>query len=283
MEMKEAFFDTGEIRLRYAEGPQNGPPLVLLHGATGNWRSWAALFPALTPHWQVFALDLRGHGESGHAAGVEEYHVSYFVNDILAFLRARVAAPAVLVGHSWGGVVSLLCGAPGQERVRALVLEDPPIYIRRPNQEIQFYLNYFNLVYQMKQTVRTVDELVAALQAAGLRDLPADEMRLWANRLFVMDSNYLLSTLIPQGAVKGVDFEQEIRGIACPILLLQADLAKGAALQPEDLDLVLGHARAARVVRFPGSGHTIHDEQSTEFLSALESFFQTLPPISDEH
>jgi pimeloyl-ACP methyl ester carboxylesterase len=283
MDMKEAFFDTGEMRLRYAQGPRNGPPLVLLHGATGNWRSWSLILPALVPHWQVYALELRGHGESGRAAGPAEYHVSYFVRDVLAFLRTRVGPPAVLVGHSWGAVIALLCGAPGKEHLRGLVLEDPPMMIRRPNTESKPFLDFFAWAYHIKQSAATVEDVIAALQVSSMGGLPPEKLKLSAQSLFDVDGNYLLSTQEPQGPVKGVDFEHEIQGIACPILLQQADLAKGAALQPLDLDFVLHHARDARVVRFPGAGHGIHDEQTAEFLAALETFFQTLPPISGSH
>jgi hypothetical protein len=55
MELKERFFDTGEIKLHYMEGPNTRPPLVMLHGATGNWEAWNHLLPELTRRWHVFA------------------------------------------------------------------------------------------------------------------------------------------------------------------------------------------------------------------------------------
>jgi pimeloyl-ACP methyl ester carboxylesterase len=276
MELKEGFFDNGEMRLHYLEGPQAGPPLVLVHGATGTCQAWDTVLPTLAQRWHVYSVDLRGHGKSGRADGPEGYHVSACVDDILAFLHGRVEGPAVLVGHSWGAVVSLLCGAPGKDVLRALVLEDPPISIRRPNQESKQYTDYFGWLYQLKQIHRTIAELSAALQAANGGALPPEQLAADAQRIFDCDANFLLSTLVPQGPVKGVDFAAEVREIACPILLLQADLAKGAALLPEDLDLVMENARNARVVRFPGAGHGIHLEQPAEFLMALETFFQFL-------
>jgi pimeloyl-ACP methyl ester carboxylesterase len=69
-----------------------------------------------------------------------------------------------------------------------------------------------------------------------------------------------------------VDFEAHIRGIACPVLLMQADLTKGAALLPQDLEFFMAHARNARLVTFPGSGHGIHVDQPFEFLRAFDEF-----------
>ena len=63
--LSEKSFDTGELPLNYAEGPTSGPPLVLLHGLTGWWHAWEPCLPQLTPTWHVYAVDLRGHGQSG--------------------------------------------------------------------------------------------------------------------------------------------------------------------------------------------------------------------------
>ncbi len=56
---------------------------------------------------------------------------------------------------------------------------------------------------------------------------------------------------------RDVDFEAHIRGIACPVLVMQADPAWGAALVQQDLDFFMAQARDARLVTFPGAGHSI--------------------------
>jgi hypothetical protein len=47
--MREQRVDTGEVVLNYAEGPNNGPPFVLLHGGAASWRYGAALLDELRP------------------------------------------------------------------------------------------------------------------------------------------------------------------------------------------------------------------------------------------
>ncbi|MGB9203882.1 MAG: alpha/beta hydrolase, partial [Terriglobales bacterium] len=64
----ERTFDTGEVRLNYAEGPAHGPPLVLLHGLGRRWQVFLPVIPALSLRWHIFAPDLRGHGKSSHVA-----------------------------------------------------------------------------------------------------------------------------------------------------------------------------------------------------------------------
>src|SRR5258708_28450299 len=101
----ERIFDTGEVRLNYAEGPAHGPPLVLLHGLGRRWQVFLPVIPALSLRWHIFAPDLRGHGKSSHVA--RGYHGPQYSKDIARLLRERVSGPAVLFGPSLGGMLPL--------------------------------------------------------------------------------------------------------------------------------------------------------------------------------
>jgi pimeloyl-ACP methyl ester carboxylesterase len=67
--LTEHCFHTGVVTLNYAEGEASGPPLVLLHGGSARWQSVLPLIPEFSHQWQVYAPDLRGHGQSGHVPG----------------------------------------------------------------------------------------------------------------------------------------------------------------------------------------------------------------------
>src|SRR5512141_2419204 len=95
----EKLFDTGEVTINYAEGPQAGPPAILLHGIQGRWQGVGRLIPVLDQHWHVYALDSRGHGRSGHVAG--RYGLLDYARDVGAF-ATHLSEPAVLIGHSLG-------------------------------------------------------------------------------------------------------------------------------------------------------------------------------------
>ena len=121
--LREKSFDTGELTLNYAEGPASGPPLLLLHGLTGWWQSFQPLIPRLTPTWQIYACDLRGHGKSGRVA--DRYRLTDYVQDIVTFLRQQIITPTILLGHSLGALTALGAAADLPQRVHALVLLDP--------------------------------------------------------------------------------------------------------------------------------------------------------------
>ena len=121
----EKSFDTGEVVLNYAEGPNNGPPLLLIHGWTDRWQDFLPIIPTLSMRWHIYALDFRGHGKSGRTQG--KYRPEDIVEDIVVFLQDMVEEPAVLFGHSAGGVAALMLGVQLSEKVRAIIVGDSPI------------------------------------------------------------------------------------------------------------------------------------------------------------
>ncbi len=116
-----------DLRLHYRDwgnvpgAAVDGPPVLLLHGYTGNARSWDPLARLLRRRFHVLALDQRGHGESAWAA---DYQVEHFVEDIEAFVRALDLAPVILVGMSMGGRNAFHYAGAHPESVAKLVLGD---------------------------------------------------------------------------------------------------------------------------------------------------------------
>jgi pimeloyl-ACP methyl ester carboxylesterase len=94
----EKKFAASTIEVNYAEGPDNGPPLVLIHGIGSRWASWAAVIDDFAKDWHVYAVDLRGHGDSGRTPN--KYRFIDYPIEIVEFLRNVVGGPAFLVGHS---------------------------------------------------------------------------------------------------------------------------------------------------------------------------------------
>ncbi|MED7952769.1 alpha/beta fold hydrolase [Streptomyces sp. BE20] len=122
--------DLPELSLAYREsGPADGPPLVLLHALGERATDWDDVLPALAPHHRVYALDLRGHGDSGRPG---RYAVELMRDDVLGFLDALGLERVDLLGHSMGGVVAYLVAQERPERVARLVLEDVPAPHPRP-------------------------------------------------------------------------------------------------------------------------------------------------------
>jgi pimeloyl-ACP methyl ester carboxylesterase len=116
--------DVGDVRMAYRSwGDQHGAPVILLHGIGSSAASWEKTGQALGEEWRVYALDLRGHGESDWP---DEYELEQMRDDVLGFIEEAKIDRAGVVGHGMGGVVAYLLAQDHPDRVERLVLEETP-------------------------------------------------------------------------------------------------------------------------------------------------------------
>ena len=113
---------TAGISVRYYAGGK-GEPLLLLHGLAGSSGNWVELLPDLVQHHRVLAVDLPGHAGSARAPGGTG--INDFAAVAAAVLEAEVGGPALVAGHSFGGLVALRLAQARPELVRGLLLVSP--------------------------------------------------------------------------------------------------------------------------------------------------------------
>jgi pimeloyl-ACP methyl ester carboxylesterase len=124
-------FESGDgARLMYrafsaAHGAERGVPIVLLHATLSASVQLAGLARILAACGPVLALDRRGSGDSPQPAA-RPLDVSVHVADVGALLDHEGVTAAILVGHSFGGVVALEAAARLRGRVMAVVAWEPP-------------------------------------------------------------------------------------------------------------------------------------------------------------
>lgn len=102
-------------------GPDDGAPVLALHGVTGHAGRWQVLADAL-PTVRLVAVDLRGHG---HSPWTPPWGLEQHVADAVAVLDELGLARVPVLGHSFGGAIALHMARTAPERVDRLVLLDP--------------------------------------------------------------------------------------------------------------------------------------------------------------
>jgi pimeloyl-ACP methyl ester carboxylesterase len=123
-------------------GDPEAPALVLIHGfasGSGHWRSNAAVLAA--SGWSVYGLDLVGFGASSQP-GSPHLDNRFWARQVQGFLEEVVGRPAVLVGHSLGGLVALTCSVFSPQHVRAVIaapLPDPTLLMVSPAESGRYW------------------------------------------------------------------------------------------------------------------------------------------------
>jgi pimeloyl-ACP methyl ester carboxylesterase len=122
---KEGFLDSDGVKLHYVTAG-HGPLVVMLHGFPDYWYTWRDQIPALSKHFQVVALDLRGYNKSDQPKGVESYKMEKLVGDVEAVLKHFKQDKAVIVGHDWGGAIAWAFAMTHPEKTDRLVILNLP-------------------------------------------------------------------------------------------------------------------------------------------------------------
>ena len=122
-------FEEVRLRLPHIElaahlyGPEDGRPVIALHGWLDNAASFARLAPKL-PGLRIVALDFAGHGHSEHRPPGVSYAIWDYVHDVLQVAEQFGWQSFSLLGHSMGAIVSVLLAGAMPERVERLALID---------------------------------------------------------------------------------------------------------------------------------------------------------------
>jgi len=107
-------------------GPEDAPAVLVIHGVTNTGARYRRLAEEQLAGLRVLAPDLRGHGDSPWEP---PWDSGRHVADLVAVLDAAGLARAVVVGHSFGGLLALRLAARAPHRVRGLVLLDPAVAV----------------------------------------------------------------------------------------------------------------------------------------------------------
>ncbi|WP_102226772.1 alpha/beta fold hydrolase [Acidimangrovimonas sediminis] len=296
------------VSFSYAEGPDNGPPLVLLHAQFLDWFSYYRVLPALAKSYHVFDIDYPGHGATRTAPDYP-MNANRIGKDLGLFIQRKIGKPVYISGNSSGGLLAVWLAANRPGLIRAALLEDPPLFAS-----------------EYPAIKKTVAYRAFRTSATALKDHPKDFLRYWIHRNAPFFRNnigpgtpFLLSKavgiyqsrhpgqpvelgLLPNPTVrmlvrglseydprfgaafydgtwnKGFDQAAALARIRCPVLLMQADVKY---LKDGTLDAAMSTVQAKRAMSLLRHGtylkvnatHVVNLDKPGVFLSAVNTAF----------
>jgi esterase len=257
--------DVRGIRFHWLEwGAATAPPMVLLHGLTGHAHIWDHMAPALAERYRVFALDQRGHGDSGHA---DSYDTQAFVDDLESLRQVWGIGRFVLVGLSMGGHNAIAYAAQHPERVARLVIIDiPPSFNREraPNWE-----QISKLAVEGHKRYRSLDEAVVDARA-GNPTAPEANLRYRTEwNLRRLDDGTMQLKYDPKApaAWQPADLWRALKALHMPVLLVRG--GKTTVLPLETADRMLADLPDGELAEVPESGHSVPTDRPEDLAPLL--------------
>jgi pimeloyl-ACP methyl ester carboxylesterase len=241
-----------------------GPPLVILHGLFGSARNWRTIAERLADRYHVYAVDLRNHGESGHA---DTMTFSEMIDDLREFLDARGLDRPAILGHSVGGKIAMLFALLyGQHLDRVVVVDIAPFaYAHTYLPEVRAMRGIDAATVESRADAET--RLAKAIFDAPLRTfllqnlVSRDGGYAWRINLDAIADAMEQLTGFPD--VTGLEYDG-------PSLFVSGD--------GSDYVRAGYHAKirtlfpAAKFTVIPGAGHRVHAEQPEKFLASVREF-----------
>jgi pimeloyl-ACP methyl ester carboxylesterase len=277
--------------VHYVDFGGSGRPIVLVHGLGGSHLNWLPVGRPLAAHGRVLAIDLAGHGRTlslGRSASVGANR-----RLLGRFLEAVARAPAVLVGNSMGGYLSMAEAAAEPDKVASLVLVDPAV----PNTRIRSWDPYVIALFAAYALPGTGGALMRWRARRGPEQLVRDTLALCcvdASRVpreAFRAHVELARERMGQGRVVGRDFLVAQRSLMARLIRRRRFYDMVAGIRARALIVQGGSDRLVRVEaaralaaarpdwRFEvleGVGHVPQLEAPERFLAAVEPWLR--PP-----
>lgn len=270
-------------------GPSRGPVIVCVHGLVGSAVNWSAVAPLLTSRCHVLAVDLAGHGLTrslGRRTTVQaNRHLLH------RFIERVTTTPAILMGNSMGGMISLLEASASAETVSGVILVDPalPFVPARPDLLVAAVFATGGLPGLGPLLLRGVRRLPPQAIVASLLSLCChDPCRVPANVIAEhvavarrragfseagRDIGIATRSIIATAGFGGHAYRQGIASLGCPVLLLHGEHDR---LVPASAARAAARAHPTwSVTVLPDVGHVPQLEAAHECASAILSWLDS--------
>lgn len=241
-----------------------GRPLVLVHGLMGRGSTWSRQLPWLTRLGEVYTYDAPWH-RGRDIEDARPISTERFVAE-LGDAVATIGQPAVMIGHSMGGLHSWCLAATRPDLVEAVVVEDmAPDFRGRTTGPWEPWLHALPVEFDSAERVyqefgpvagqyflEAFDRIPSGWRLHGRTDVWIEIAAEWGTR----------------------DYWREWEAVRVPALLIEAG---NSVTPPGQMARMAETGPRTTYLRVPEAGHLVHDDAPQAYRRAVESFLATLP------
>ena len=256
----EQYADINGVHLHFTEkGDPSGAPVILMHGWGCNTTTVASIENALTDKRRVINVDLPGHGKSSEPPlmpDVKPWGVYEYADTIEKLSEMLKLNKPALIGHSYGGRISIILGSR-METEKIVLVDSAGIKPKRP-------FKYYWKVYTFKAMKKVLPLIVGRKKA----DKMIEKKRARSGSADYRQASQMMRMVMSRSVNQ--DLRHHLPEIKVPTLLIWGENDTATPIQ--DAKLMEKMIPDAGLVSFPGAGHYSFLDNPGQFKAVIRSF-----------
>ncbi|HEY1974318.1 MAG TPA: alpha/beta hydrolase [Pseudonocardia sp.] len=241
-------------------GRPDRPGLVLVHGGSAHSGWWDHIAPFFAEEHRVVALDLSGHGDSGHRTA---YPMELWATEVIAAAEyGGVDGPPTVVGHSMGGWVTATVGARHSDRVDGIAVIDSPLNDQPPEEEVLLKRRRPTRVYPDFEQIMSRFAMLPPSHA----QLPYVHRHIAEESVRRVDGGWTWK-FDPMSFGRRLPLRDMLPELRCRAAFIRSEFGLVPRSMAGEIDELLGHR--VPIVELPDAGHHPMVDQPLSLVTAL--------------
>ncbi|GIN73132.1 putative 2-succinyl-6-hydroxy-2,4-cyclohexadiene-1-carboxylate synthase [Bacillus sp. J14TS2] len=253
----------------------SGPPLLLLHGFTGDHSTWTDFVQSMQDDYTLFSLDLLGHGKASIPADPPRYEIKQLANDLAAILEKLKLEKVHVLGYSMGGRLALSFAILFPEKVKSLILESASPGLESA-EEREARIQQDERLAQMIEE-KGMKEFVDYWQDIPLfatqKHLPATRQEEIRKQRLQQNPVGLAGSLRGMGTGQQPSWWPYLNAVRMPVQLICGERDEKFCRIAKDMAKFMSNAK---IIKVPNMGHAIHVEVPKRFDTIVREFLSQL-------
>jgi pimeloyl-ACP methyl ester carboxylesterase len=246
----------------------SGKPLVILHGLFGSGKNWQSHARHFANHFQVFAVDLRNHGNSFHA---DEMNYSVMAEDLAQLLYRLELGECQILGHSMGGKVAMMLALQNPDLVAGMIVADIA--------PVAYFHHYDDLIDPiLALPLETIESRAQADQLLR-QNIPEDQLRAFLLQNLVREAagwRWRVNWKVIQRDMEWLtgfgDLPQDWL-IELPSLFIRGE--KSDYIGNAEIEVIRHRFSNCKIETIAAVGHWLHAEAPESFNQLVLEFLRT--------